>query len=111
MRNNHLRLSAAAAMLVFLCAPPSRGAALDIKLNEMEKRALDSSARLKSAVYDHESAKARAAAMESALYPRLSIEGTYRYNSSVPEIDLPIPGMLPRKFGDNTNYSFGPAAS
>ncbi|MEW6517164.1 MAG: TolC family protein [candidate division FCPU426 bacterium] len=45
------------------------------------------------------------------LWPRLSLEGTWRYVTEVPNITLPMPGARSIPMGDNVNYSVGPQLS
>ncbi|MFH1415157.1 MAG: TolC family protein [Elusimicrobiota bacterium] len=82
-----------------------------IELKKSESSALDNSSRLRAAKYDIEAAVLRSKEQKSYLNPKLSLEGYYRYNTEVTEIDLPVPGAGTVRLGDNSNYSFGPYLS
>lgn len=77
-----------------------------LSLKEAEQRALKRSYDLKS--YEHliESIEKRGDSIQSKNMPQLQIEGSYRYLSKVPSIDL---GASKLPFGDNQNYSIGPS--
>lgn len=85
--------------------------AAELSLADAEKSAAAYSPRLKAALHDKAAAENRAGAQKAQRYPKLFIDGSYRYVTSVQEITLPIAGFKPVKFGDNTSYSIGPAAS
>lgn len=80
-----------------------------ITLDMVEKLALKNSDKLIASQNELESVKSKASSSESLLYPRLSLEGTYRHVSEVP--DLIFPGGQKMAFGDNKNYSVGPMIS
>jgi outer membrane protein len=48
-------------------------------------------------------------AQHSLIYPKISLEGSYKYVSEIPT--LRFPGGMKTAFGDNTNYSIGPVLS
>lgn len=81
-----------------------------LSLVEVESATLQSSPQLKSAEKEYEAAIHKAYAQRSAMSPKLSLEGSYRYQSVVPEFS-PIPNGPVTKFGDNQNYSYGPQAT
>ena len=86
------------------------GSAFSVTLKDAEEGALAVSNQYKSAKFSAEAARAAAAASGSLLYPRLSLEGSLRYNYIVPEIAMPAAAGGARPLGDNWNYSIGPAA-
>lgn len=80
-----------------------------LTLQEAETRALLYSDKIKAQQHQVESANHKITAAESALYPKVSLEGSYRYVSEIPH--LALPGGQGLSFGDNTNYSVGPMIS
>ncbi len=100
------------ASLVIFCAL-SLGAleprVLKISMPGAITDSLKNSAKLKSAEMEAAAAKSAAKSQRSFLYPRFFFDGTYRYVTSVPSLDIPIPAIGTRKLGDNNNYSVGPA--
>lgn len=80
-----------------------------VTLDMVEKLALKNSDKLTASQNELESVKSKASSSESLLYPRLSIEASYRHVSEVP--DLSFPGGRKMAFGDNENYSMGPMIS
>lgn len=77
-----------------------------LTLAEVEELSLQHSDKLKFQQNEMESAKNKITSSESNLYPRLSLEGSYRHVSEVPSISFPTGQSL--AFGDNKNYSIGP---
>jgi len=99
-------------ILIFLMlAGTARAADFSVTLDSAEKSALAASNQYKSAKFSAEAASAAASAAGSLLNPRLSLDGSLRYTSVVPTINLPPVLGGPRKLGDNWNYSIGPTAS
>jgi len=98
-----------------LCVLPLRAAEppqVSIELSQMEQLALQNSPLYQSALQDARAAESRAEAMHGPVYPRLSIDGSYRYITVVPELSLQAgPLSVHQKLGDNTNYSVGPTLS
>ena len=82
-----------------------------LAISEIENSAREYSPRLKSLISEQKAARERAAAQKTQFYPKLFLDGSYKYNSNVPQIELPLAGFKPIQFGDNANYSIGPAAS
>jgi outer membrane protein TolC len=80
--------------------------AFKISLLEAENKAVSRSLDLKSYEQVIESIKAKGDSIRSKNLPQLNIEGSYRYLSEVPEIDM---GSKQIQFGDNKNYSIGPS--
>jgi len=89
----------------------ARAAEFSVTLKAAEESALSVSNQYRGAKFSAEAANAGAAAAGSLLYPRLSLEGSLRYNYVVPEISMPAALGGPRPLGDNWNYSIGPSAS
>lgn len=81
-----------------------------VTLKAAEESALASDGQYKSAKFSAGAAAAAAEAAASPLYPRLSLEGSLRYNQVVPEISMPAALGGGRPLGDNWNYSVGPSA-
>src|SRR6185437_7597437 len=72
---------------------------------QAERMAVRNSNLLKAYISDAEAATEQADAQFSALIPRLSLDGSYRYQTVIPNI--PIPNLnIP--LGSNSNYSVGP---
>ncbi len=100
------------AILLFLMfASPARAGEFSVTLKTAEESAVASSNQYKSARLSAVAAAAAAAAAGSLLYPRLSLEGSLRYNSVVTEMNLPPALGGARPLGDNWNYSIGPSAA
>ncbi len=72
----------------------------------VERQALDSSFKTKTVNAELEAAQSKAEAQHSLLYPKLTLEGTYKYITEVPT--LKFPGGTNTPFGDHQNYSIGP---
>ena len=99
-------------ILFFLILSGSaRAAEFGVTLKAAEESALAVSNQYRSAKFSAEAASAAAAAAGSLLYPRLSLEGSLRYNEVVPAIAMPAALGGGRPLGDNWNYSLGPSAS
>jgi outer membrane protein TolC len=77
-----------------------------LTLIEVERLALDSSYSAKTINAEFEASQNKAEAQRSLLYPKLSLEGTYKYITEVPT--LTFPGGATSPFGDHQNYSIGP---
>jgi outer membrane protein TolC len=78
----------------------------DLSLSTAESEALSHSPLLAAADRDTASAHKDAAARRSALWPALTLDGTWRYVTEVPSLTIAGKTM---GFGDNNNYSVGPA--
>jgi outer membrane protein TolC len=98
-------------MMFLMLAGPAQAADFSVTLKDAESSALETSDQYRGARLSAEAASAGAAAAGSLLYPRLSLEGSLRYNSVVTEINLPPAMGGARPLGDNWNYSIGPTAS
>lgn len=80
---------------------------LVIGLADAEQAALAHSPILKGAESDLASAQAQIDVQLSALIPRLTLDGSYQYQTEVPDVSL-SPGAPPFQFGSHNNYSIGP---
>ena len=96
-------------LAVFLAqAALARAEVLELGFREAEKQALASSNRLKAAISDANAVTEQADAQYAALFPRVSLDGNYRYISEVPRLAV-SPAFPPIQFGAHSNYSIGPA--
>lgn len=83
---------------------------ITLPLVQVEAQALAFSPALQAKQAEAEAAQARVDAQGSLLWPRLTLEGTWRYVSEIPEVSL-SPGRPAVPFGDHINYSLGPQLS
>lgn len=98
------------ALIIAACAIPSSAfAATVIDLASAEKLTLERSPLLSAAVKEAERADALAREQSSTLYPRLTLDGNYRWVEVVPEITAAVPGAKPIRLNDNISYSLGPS--
>jgi outer membrane protein TolC len=95
-------------LLSVLFLPPAAALAAPFSLQEAERRVRENSPRLRAARQDAAAALEQARATGASLLPRLTLEGSFRYVSEVPELAL---GPVPQRLGDNENFSIGPALS
>jgi outer membrane protein TolC len=77
-----------------------------LTLTDVEVQAISSSLSLKSVQVESEAVQNKVDAQQSLLYPKLSLDGTYKYITEVPS--LKFPGGSSTPFGDHQNYSIGP---
>ncbi len=84
---------------------------LELSKDRAIAEAKQNSERIKSSISDWLAAREQEEASFASLLPRLSLEGTFRYLTIVPSIQLPIPGSAAIPFGANSNYSVGPTLS
>lgn len=102
-------MTPAAALALALALPAAAvPARVSMRLAEVERDAAAHSPRLGSARAEAAASRRRAEARESVLWPRLSLEGSWRYATEVPALNL---GGRSQAFGDNESYSIGPALS
>ncbi len=92
-----------------LAAEDERAKIPVLTLKELESEMINQSLDLKSKNYEVEAAKEKRETLSSNYIPKLTLEGTYKYVSEIPEINM-APGRT-FKFGDNKNYSIGPTLS
>jgi len=81
---------------------------MSLSLEQAEKQAVENSPNLKSAAASKDAAASQALTSKSLLWPRLSIDGYYFYQTEVPEANLGF-GKVP--FGTHDNYALGPVLS
>jgi outer membrane protein TolC len=104
------RLILTTTIFICICFTVSLySAVLEISLTESEKNAEENSARLQSSINEQKAIEQKSLEQQTQLFPKLTLDGNYRYNTMVPEIGLKLPGIPSMKFGDNTNYSIGPS--
>jgi outer membrane protein TolC len=80
-------------------------------LGEAEAQCREHSGSLKAAEASRDAAREQAEAAGAPLYPRLSLEASYFYQTEVPSLTLPLPPPAPAttlSFGSHSNYSVGP---
>lgn len=85
-------------------------ARLTLGLAEAEAAAKSHSLAARAASEDAAAAGERADAQFAPLLPRLTLDGSYRYQTEVPQFSV-VPGAAPRPFGDHRATSIGPTAS
>lgn len=74
-------------------------------LKDYEQRAIENSAKLKALNEDALAVGRQKESVTSTYWPKLSLEGSYRQVTEVPEVTL---GPVTKKLGDEKNYSIGP---
>jgi len=103
-------------VLALLASTPGYAAAgttprFEMGFKEAVEAAVERSEDLAAGKRDLEAARQKALGTAGGLLlPRLSLDGSWRYASEVPEF-TPIPGRPPVILGDNESWSVGPAAS
>ncbi len=104
-----------AIFLLFICLISSHAFAVEnglaMTLDQAEKMSLDTSYQLKATASAISAADEVASAQYTGLLPRLTLDGMFQYNTHVPTVQLPIPGVPAIQFGSNYIYSFGPTIS
>lgn len=100
----------AALFLASAGMAPAAAPEFRMGLDEGIRAALDKSDRLKAVEREYAAAGQKSAGTAGVLLPRLSIDASYRYVAEVPEMTL-VQNRPPVKFGDNENWSVGPAAT
>jgi len=101
---------AAVASLLLLAPARAEPPRLSIRLADAEKAALEHSPLLKAAEGDLASAEAQVDVALSALVPRLTLDGSYQYQTVVPSVSI-LPGAPAFQFGSHDSYSIGPSLS
>lgn len=80
-----------------------------LSLEQAESRTLKSSPRLQAKIFEVRACHDKADSQYGLLWPKLSLEASWRYVSEVPEINVPLqPRALSLRMADNTSYSIGP---
>lgn len=95
----------------FLIAWSAHAAIFQMSQIDAEHKALENSNELKAYAATAAAAEQHADSQFASLYPRLTLDGSYQYNTHVPEVSLPFPGIPPIQFGAHDNYSVGPTLS
>jgi outer membrane protein TolC len=102
----------ATLVCLMLCAPTLFADVTNfaLTLSDAETEALNSSWRLKSAHADVTTSQMAANAGFASLFPRITLQGSYTYLSTLPELSF-SPQQPKVTFGDHNNYNFGPTLS
>lgn len=97
-------------ILTMIASYPMRAGTSDklaqLSLPEIEIQALENSFTKKAVNAEYDSVVNKIDSQNSLRYPKITLEGNYKYISEVPT--LSFPGGAKTAFGDNTNYSIGP---
>jgi outer membrane protein TolC len=80
---------------------------LTLSLDQAVAQAFAHSSRLQAKAFELEAYRSRESTGASVLWPRLSLEASYRYVSEVPAKQI-APNLPALEFGDHNNYSVGP---
>lgn len=99
-----------ALLLLLLALPASAAETFTLGLDRAEAAAKEHSLRARAAAAEAEAAGDREGAQFAALLPRLTLDGSYRYQTVVPEFSS-VPGQPARPFGDHRATSVGPTAT
>lgn len=102
-----------AALLAALLLPAAARAQAPVfrrTLAEAEASALSRAPRLSAALSDAAAAGARADVALSGFLPRLTLDGSYRYQTEVPTLSI-APGQPAQPFGDRRTTTIGPTFS
>ena len=84
--------------------------ALTLGLREAEASARAHSLKARAAAEEAAAAGDRGDEQFASLLPRVTLDGSYRYQTAVPEFSV-LPGAPPRPFGDHRATSIGPTLS
>jgi outer membrane protein TolC len=103
-------VSALLAALLASAAAAAQPPTFALTLAQAEIAARAHSQELKAAAEQSAAAKDGADAQFSALFPRLTLNGSYQYQAVLPEIAI-LPGAPPAAFGAQHDRSIGPAVS
>lgn len=96
-------------MILCVCLPSwAQFQKVSLSLQQAEDQTMQNSLALKAAAAHRDAASSQALTAKSALWPRLSIDGYYFYQTNVPEKDLGFGKLV---FGTHDNYSIGPVLS
>lgn len=99
-------LSSFSIMLIALSVASAKEQTEKISLKNTELWAIKSSYSAKALEAEGEAIGNRVTAQRSFLFPKISLDASYKYLSEVPELNFP--GGTKAAFGDNQNYSVGP---
>ena len=101
----------AAVLLAALAAPAAaEPPLLRVTLAQAEAEVRAHSPERKAAAELSAAARDRAGASFSALVPRLTLDGYYRYQTEIPELSV-VPGAPAKPFGDHRATSIGPTVT
>ena len=105
-------MSLPALLLAAGLARPARAqpAALSLTLDQAQRAALAHSPILRKAQSSLEAAQAQVEAQFAGLVPQALAEGSYQYQTKVPEASF-VPGARAVPFGAHDNWSLGPTVS
>ncbi len=81
---------------------------LRLSLAQAEQQAREHSHTLKAKQLEWKALEAKSWSYAGQLWPRLSLEASWKYIDEIPSIALPVPGASAIAMGDHTNYSVGP---
>ncbi len=84
----------------------ANGQTENISLKDTEVWALNSSYNAKALEAEGDAIGNKMTAQRSLLFPKITLDATYKYLSEIPELNFP--GGVKAPFGDNQNYSVGP---
>ncbi len=95
--------------LVIFSFPKINAAVYELKLKDAEEAVLGYSNNIKSSVASEDSALEKAESQYVSLFPKLSLEGNYQYNFTLPEFKFE--GQEPVIFGTTNVFNIGPYVS
>ncbi len=93
-------------LIIYMSGAVAKDHDARLTLAVIERQALESSFNAKTINAEIEAAQNKVETQRSLLYPKLMLEGTYKYITEVPT--LKFPGGATTAFGDHQNYSIGP---
>ncbi len=99
-------LSSFSIMLIALSVASAKEQTEKISLKNTELWAIKSSYSAKALEAEGDAIGNKVTAQRSFLFPKISLDASYKYLSEVPELNFP--GGTKAAFGDNQNYSVGP---
>jgi outer membrane protein TolC len=82
----------------------------EMSFSRCRSDALSSSDRIRAAERDLEATRQRAGSQGGLMWPKLAVEGNYRYLDQIAEL-TPFPGRPPIALGAHDNYSIGPTVN
>lgn len=102
----------AAILLVATLPGFSRAEApvFEMSFSRCRTDALASSDRIRATERDLEATRQRAGSQGGLMWPKLAVEGSYRYLDQIAEL-TPFPGRPPIALGAHDNYSVGPTVN
>ena len=76
-------------LMLFAAVPDASAAPASLSLSAVENAALEYSPRFRGAVSERKAYEERASTQRSFLYPRLTLDGSYRYVTEVQDAGKP----------------------